>query len=750
MATQIREVDEAFLFSPEVQGLLERTTSWTFDTMTEAERAGLTRGVDYNTYTVTVTYLEKDYWLPLIVDVKVQGEQVHIRPMGIRTQTLIDTSITEAFGYKLESSTLGQFLTSLANNEYTKPFVKWVDNATDQLLVDCYITKDGKRYLYNKFMTNAYSVLYNMFGAEETGTPSECNLSFKQSQLVEGQSTLISGDNVNVTNIAGTILYNNPITGIDYLTAVADLEDIIATNPAVYNALNKTAVRIGRKQDGALYIWGYDVLNNDVVTTNETGSNQHYSITITHYYKCSFAVENGHLVLDGTYDAAVNNHSETFYNYSRSTDGSWLIGIRITNGFMSTTEAKASFLSVAENVGVSSRSKGGEVTGITPTSAPMTETYPDWPQNEDDDWPVGDPDPDEDPQPTIWVGVPTTPQPIPQLPGLPLDRIDDIGSDSTVPDVDGVQATYGLFTVYKCTFSNLVSLGNFLWQENTITALKNIWANDPMSAIISLHQIYKTPDTTRDKEIRLGMLNTGITALEIEDRYQTVLCGSIVVGEYFNDVRDYQTEMSIYLPFIGIHQLDIAEFIGGRISVQYTVDIFTGDCVATIAVQRGTTHSKVLYTFNGNCASPLPLSAADKSRLFANIANTVVGTVKGLVAGGAIAGPMGAAMGAGNALVSGALNTALTHNIDIQKSGSLSGNFGAMGYKKPYLIYGRPQPYDAVDRETLEGFPVNMTVSLSSLSGFTRVKYVHVDNIPGATDTEKQMIEAALKEGVII
>ena len=48
------------------------------------------------------------------------------------------------------------------------------------------------------------------------------------------------------------------------------------------------------------------------------------------------------------------------------------------------------------------------------------------------------------------------------------------------------------------------------------------------------------------------------------------------------------------------------------------------------------------------------------------------------------------------------------------------------------------------------GYPANSLVTLSSCYGHTRVKALHVENIPNATDNEKRMIESILKEGIVI
>ena len=91
------------------------------------------------------------------------------------------------------------------------------------------------------------------------------------------------------------------------------------------------------------------------------------------------------------------------------------------------------------------------------------------------------------------------------------------------------------------------------------------------------------------------------------------------------------------------------------------------------------------------------------------------------------------------------------HNAktNVQHSGSISGSSGAMGIKKPYLIIRRPQTQIADGFEVFNGVSNNKTVTLSSCTGYTRVKYLHLENIL-ATDVELTEIEDLLKSGVLI
>lgn len=47
-------------------------------------------------------------------------------------------------------------------------------------------------------------------------------------------------------------------------------------------------------------------------------------------------------------------------------------------------------------------------------------------------------------------------------------------------------------------------------------------------------------------------------------------------------------------------------------------------------------------------------------------------------------------------------------------------------------------------------YQLHKTVKLSSCTGYTRVKEIHLENISSATDDELNEIESLLKDGVII
>ena len=83
----------------------------------------------------------------------------------------------------------------------------------------------------------------------------------------------------------------------------------------------------------------------------------------------------------------------------------------------------------------------------------------------------------------------------------------------------------------------------------------------------------------------------------------------------------------------------------------------------------------------------------------------------------------------------------------IIQTGNLSGNAGVFGIKKPYLLISRPTQADASLFNQFYGRPANRTRRLGSMTGFVKVKSVHVEGI-NATPDEKSQIESLLMQGV--
>lgn len=313
-------------------------------------------------------------------------------------------------------------------------------------------------------------------------------------------------------------------------------------------------------------------------------------------------------------------------------------------------------------------------------------------------------------------------------PSTPTDDPNTGGGNSPSIVVPSQQAS-ALWAIYNPSLAQLNQLGAWLWSTNFIDQILKIF-NDPMQAIIGLHKVYTTPNISGTGNIKVGYLDSGVGSNIVGNQYTYIDCGTVSLREYYGNILDYSpyTTVQLYLPFIGIVPLDVADVTRASISVKYGVDVLTGACLASVSVQRDNAGG-VLYQYSGNCACQYPLSSGS----YMGMLTGAIGAVGSLAKGNIF----------GTALSIAGMHTSIEH------SGGFSGNAGAMGGKKPYLIVSRPQTAMNDGFPAIQGYPSNVFVTLGSCTGYIQVADCHVENI-SATDKELEKIKQLLKEGVIL
>lgn len=310
------------------------------------------------------------------------------------------------------------------------------------------------------------------------------------------------------------------------------------------------------------------------------------------------------------------------------------------------------------------------------------------------------------------------------------------GGTPLVPPVTGKASA--LYTIYNPTLEQINNLGAWLWSSNFIDQLLKLFSS-PMDAIIGLHKIYATPATGTTQNIKVGYLDSGVPSKIVTEQYTTIDCGTINCYEYFGNVLDYNpyTNLRLYLPFIGIIDLSNSDVMRSNINVVYHVDVLTGACLAEVKITRDG-GGGTLYQYAGNACTTLPISSGSYMGVISSVSSVATRALAGFASGGAL-----------GAVASGATGILNAQGTNVVHSGGFSGNAGAMGCKKPYLIIERPQTETADNTAKLLGYGSNLFVQLKTCKGFTRVKGVHVDAVP-ATKDEKKLIEEKLMDGVII
>lgn len=391
----------------------------------------------------------------------------------------------------------------------------------------------------------------------------------------------------------------------------------------------------------------------------------------------------------------------------------------------------------------------------------------------------------------------------PSGPGdLPPGTFDDTSDpipDSPLPTISA--ADTGFTRIYNPTLSQVQELARYLWTEPSI--LDTIWNHikqffeDPMQAIIGFNLVpCKVPDGGT-RSFALMFIDTGVQMTSAANQFVDVDCGTFKLERYYGSALDQNpyTKVSCFLPYIGTVHLNTDEVMGTTLQVKYRIDIVSGSCVAKILVD-----GSVLYQYSGHCAITIPISAADFSSYVS--AAIAVGTAAAGMAVGAAAGaavPTGSMIAPTLPVSAGAiggptelatispptdfqLNVAtFTHNMNvsqsqaksadfaglaesavlnsagqtmgskmqIEHSGSFSGNSGYLGVRRPFLIIERPNMCLPETYGRLNGYPSMITLNLGECKGFTRVQQVQLTGCT-ATNPEQSEILQFLKSGVIL
>lgn len=314
-----------------------------------------------------------------------------------------------------------------------------------------------------------------------------------------------------------------------------------------------------------------------------------------------------------------------------------------------------------------------------------------------------------------------------------------------IPDLPSVSAAnLGFITIYNPTAGQLSSLSQFMWSNIfDLDTYKKLFS-DPMQSIIGLGIVPVAPSIGGNKNVMFGSINSGIAMNYLSTNYAKLDCGSVKIEKYIGSFLDYDaTQISLYLPYIGIHDLDPRDVIGHTIHVVYNIDVLTGACSAFVEVSdRG-----VMYSFNGSCITNVPLTSINFGSAIQN-AVTAVCSGASLIAGMASGAAPISAMGA-MGLLNSAANLAINSKPQVQRSGALGGSAGIMSIQKPYVIIQRPRVSVPNFIENYVGQTSNITMRLGDLTGFTMVEYIHLHDIP-ATSEELKEIETLLKAGVIL
>ena len=344
------------------------------------------------------------------------------------------------------------------------------------------------------------------------------------------------------------------------------------------------------------------------------------------------------------------------------------------------------------------------------------------------------------------------------------DPYQTIDGESEIPGGDTIPlpslptlsaVTSGIVGLFNPTIPQMQLLADYMWTDfggtgsttedilkEIVQALKRSISN-PLDYVIGLNIIPSAGlSVGASTTIRFGFVSSNVSMPRLTSQYFVVDCGTLsfsaLCGDTFLDYAPY-SKFSIYLPYIGVKDVDANDFVGHTIGVIYHGDVVTGGITAYV-----TKDGSVMYQYSGCCALNIPLTAD-------NWGNTISGAVQiatALVTGGITGGSAGVASSAVKSVSSVAANPSLL-SPQVSRSGAVSGGAGCMAVQKPFVIREAVRFHSTSGFNTVSGYPSYYFKALSEMHGYTVCYDVHLMGIP-ATDNEIDEIYRLLKEGVIL
>lgn len=340
--------------------------------------------------------------------------------------------------------------------------------------------------------------------------------------------------------------------------------------------------------------------------------------------------------------------------------------------------------------------------------------------------------------------------------GRPVDRSYN-GVDIDFPELPTGASALG-FSKMKMFRPTAAELGNaldILWSDNDDdSTLEKIiegfkkWVYKPEQYLTS---IMLTPVPVPDgasSTIYFGKYNTHVACSTVANQYAIVDCGSLSIPLMYGSYLDFtQVQSSVFLPYIGFRNINVAEIMGGTMHIKYYIDLFTGSGLCFIKCHNEGCNNSVLYTYECNVQTQIPITSNNYNNIVTNIQGVISSTMSA-VGSGVAGNPMGVASSSVSAVTNaaGAVGNAIFPTV--VTSGSLTGYTGALGDSKPYVALHFPVSLESSGYTTILGKPSETSGMLGSYSGFTKVRDIHLDF--EASESVKESIKAQLVRGVVI
>ena len=171
---------------------------------------------------------------------------------------------------------------------------------------------------------------------------------------------------------------------------------------------------------------------------------------------------------------------------------------------------------------------------------------------------------------------------------------------------------YGLITAYRLTIEELREISKSRWNKRelnpvsvsgtTIYYVPNDEYIDTAKYVVSLIKLFIKLNTENKDKLYFGPFDMDMECDTIDNDLVVLNCGSVYIkGVYGNSIDYEDTDIEIYLPYIGFTKLVTTDFMNKNVSLSYQVNVINGESLAIISADNN-----VMATYSCNISVHIP------------------------------------------------------------------------------------------------------------------------------------------------
>ena len=316
---------------------------------------------------------------------------------------------------------------------------------------------------------------------------------------------------------------------------------------------------------------------------------------------------------------------------------------------------------------------------------------------------------------------------------LPAELLDN-PANLTTPEM--------LATFLKILYGSIISpVGTSIAVSDNLGIIDILMNGKLIDYILDCHIIPTSISGATVSPLKIGYrtFNDFQLAKATED-YVDIDCGTLNIKECFGNFLDYTCKVEIFLPGVGYVPLANEYWNNATLQVHYRFNIIDGSFQVRLISSRDNDgkecvlKNSVIAQYGGVCCVHFPITGLQYSNVVSGLVN---GTASSIAKGSS-----GDYAGVATNLANMAMLTP-----DAPASNGYNASSSFLGQRIPYLVIKRPAPQFSEKYPKEIGLPLNVTLPLNSISGFTVIDNP-VLNI-ACSDEEYNEIISLLKSGVI-